>query len=135
MATRTYGATSSGTDIGLLLLRIFLGVSLFLKHGLEKLTHFSQMVQHFPDPIHIGVHASLVIALISDGICSLLVVLGLATRIAALIIACNIAVAFYFVHHYAFFTEHGELMILYIGGALALLFAGAGRFSVDRKIW
>jgi putative oxidoreductase len=135
MATRTYGPASTGADIGLLLLRIFLGVSLFLRHGLEKLTNFSHMAHHFPDPIHIGSHTSLVFALISDGICSILIVLGLGTRIAALIVAVNLAVAFYFVHHYAFFTDHGELMILYIGGALALLFAGAGRFSVDRKMW
>lgn len=132
---RPYGATSSGNDLGLLLLRIFLGVSLFLKHGLEKLTHFSQMAASFPDPIHIGSHASLIFALISDAICSLLLVLGVATRVAALIVAINIGVAFYFVHHAAFGTDHGELMVLYIGGALVLLFTGAGRFSIDRKFW
>lgn len=43
--------TSSGnTSIGLLILRVFGGLSLFLKHGLEKLTEYSTIVQFFPDP-------------------------------------------------------------------------------------
>ena len=129
------GSGSSGTDLGLLLLRIILGTSLFLKHGLEKVTHFSQMSGHFPDPIHIGSHWSLVYALISDAICSLLVVLGLGTRFAAFIIAVNLGVVFCLVHHYAFLTGQGELIAIYFGGFLALVFTGAGRFSLDWKFW
>ena len=118
-----------------MLLRIILGTSLFLKHGLEKVTHFSQMSGHFPDPIHIGSHWSLVYALISDAICSLLVVLGLGTRFAAFIIAVNLSVVFCLVHHYAFLTGQGELIAIYFGGFLALVFTGAGRFSFDWKFW
>jgi len=121
-------------DVGLLLLRIWLGGTLFLKHGLEKLTGFSQMAAHFPNPLHIGVVPSLAFALLSDAICSILIVLGVATRLAALIVAINTAVAFAFVHHLRFFGQgNGELPWLYLGGSLALLFAGAGRFSVDRS--
>jgi uncharacterized membrane protein YphA (DoxX/SURF4 family) len=42
-------ATNSGpgTSVGLLVLRAA-ALSLFLKHGLEKLTGYSTMVQHFP---------------------------------------------------------------------------------------
>lgn len=133
-------ASSSGPhsgihDFGLLLLRIFMGGSLFLKHGLEKITHFSQMAGHFPNPIHIGSHASLVYALISDAICSILTILGLGTRVAALIVAVNVGVAFCLVHHFAFCTGHGELVVLYFGGFLALIFTGAGRFSLDSRFW
>jgi len=126
---------SSSLDAGLLLLRVSLGLSLFLKHGAEKIMHFSRMAQRFPDPVHIGSHASLVFALISDAICSLLVVLGLGTRVAAFIIFINIGVALYFVHHLAFHTDHGELIVAYMGGFLALIFTGAGRFSLDWKFW
>lgn len=120
-------------DCALLLLRIWLGGTLFLKHGLEKLTGFSQMAAHFPDPLHIGAVPSLIFALISDGICSILIVLGVATRLAALIVAINTAVAFVFVHHARFFGQgNGELPWLYLGGALTLLLAGPGRHSVDR---
>ena len=35
------------TDFGLLLLRVSFGLSLFLKHGLEKITGFGRMVPGF----------------------------------------------------------------------------------------
>lgn len=124
-------------DVGLLLLRLWFGVSLFLKHGWEKPTRFSEMAAHFPDPIGIGAVPSLVIALIADAVCSLLVVIGLATRPAALFTALNILVAWGLVHHFEFFghsADHGEVCFLYIGGYLALFFMGPGRYSLDAKL-
>ena len=122
-------------DFGLLALRIFFGLNLFLRHGLEKISHFSQMSRHFPDPIHIGSHASLICALISDAICSLLVTFGLGTRVAAFIVFVNIGVAFVLVHHHPFVSGRGELLLLYIGGFLALVFTGGGRYSLDWRFW
>ncbi len=122
------------TDCGLLVLRLSAGLPLFLKHGTEKLFGFSRMAAHFPDPLHIGVIPSLLFATLADGICSLLVVLGLATRWAALIMFVNIFVAWSFVHHFVFKGpqgDHGELMVLYLGAALALFLAGPGKYSVD----
>ncbi len=125
----------SSKDSALLVMRVGFGLSLFLKHGLEKLTGYSQMVTHFPDPIGIGPHASLAFALLSDGICSLLVILGLGTRWAALVITVNVAVAFTFVHHMAFFTvPHVEIVFAYIVAFLAILIAGPGRFSLDHLL-
>ena len=127
---------SSPTSVsaGLLILRIFAGLSLFLKHGLEKLTGYSTMVQHFPNPLHIGAHATLAFALLSDGICSVLVVLGLFTRPAAAIVVINLLAAFFFVHHAAFFSNnHVEMVWIYIAVFLAILLAGPGRFSIDAR--
>jgi putative oxidoreductase len=138
MLTRSVFATDTrgrATSVGLLLLRVLTGLSLFLKHGLEKLTGYSTMVQHFPDPIHIGAHASLSYALLSDGICSLLVVVGLGTRPAAFVIVVNLLTAFFLVHHAAFFTSgHVELVLVYIAVFAALVVAGPGRFSVDARL-
>jgi len=121
-------------DCGLLLLRIWLGTTLFLGHGLEKIAHFNAMASHFPDPVHIGRVPSLLFALLSDAICSVLTIFGLATRLAALIIVINVGVAFSLVHHFRFTGPGGgELPWVYMGGYLALLFAGPGRFSVDGK--
>lgn len=119
-------------SIGLLILRVSAGLSFFLKHGLEKLTGYSSMVQHFPDPIHIGAHASLAFALLSDGICSVLVVLGLGTRAAALTNIINLLTVFFLVHHAAFFSKpHVEVVWLYLAIFLTILFTGPGRFSID----
>jgi putative oxidoreductase len=137
MTPKALFATHTGSDrisIGLLVLRAA-ALSLFLKHGLEKLTGYSRMVQHFPDPIHVGAHAGLAFALLSDGICSVLVTIGLATRPASAIIVFNLLVAFFFVHHAAYLTDgHVELVVVYIIVFAALLFTGPGRFSVDRYL-
>lgn len=125
----------SMNDFGLLLLRLFLGVNLFLRYGLVKITHYHQMSAHFPDPIHIGSHFSLMYAIFSDAVCALLVVLGLGTRIAALIIAVNLLVAFSLVHQYPFRSEHGEMILLYLGGFLALVCTGAGEYSLDWRFF
>jgi putative oxidoreductase len=131
MAARTAAALNR-IDWGLLILRVSFGLTLFLKHGWEKLSGFSQMAQHFPDPIHIGAFPSLVIATISDGIASWFVVAGLFTRWAALYCFCNIAVAFLFVQRAQFFGRGaGELMVLYLGALLTLVVCGGGRYSLD----
>ena len=128
-------AGGSHPDAGLLALRLTAAGSLFIKHGLEKVFTFSLMAQHFPDPIHIGPAPSLVIAMISDAICSILLLLGVATRWAALYSFFNLFVAWAFVHHFAFLDKqrgtHGELIVLYLGVMLALVLAGAGRYSLD----
>ena len=119
-------------DVGLLLLRIGFGLSLFLKHGLETLTKYSRMVVHFSDPIGISSHASLAYALLTDGICSLLVILGLGTRWAALLISIFLTVALMFVHHMDFFGNgHVELVVAYTFAFLTLLISGPGRYSLD----
>jgi len=67
-------------DVGLLVLRIGIFASLFIKHGLEKIdpASFAEMAPTFPDPAHIGHVPSLLVATVSDGFCSVLIVLGAA---------------------------------------------------------
>jgi putative oxidoreductase len=128
----------NGVDVGLSILRISVGLTLFLKHGLEKITGFSQMAQQFPDPIHIGVLPSLVIATLSDAVASWFIVAGLFTRWAALYSFLNIAVAFSLVEHARFFgrgADHGELMVLYLAALLALVACGGGRLSLDAVLF
>jgi len=126
------------SDAGLLLLRICVSASLFLKHGWEKPTTFSQMAAHFPDPLHIGPVPSLIFALVSDAICSILVAAGLVTRLAALWICVNLTVAWSLVHHFAYFGRsplagHGEVIVLYLAAYITLAVAGPGKYSLDHK--
>lgn len=121
-------------NCGLLALRLFIAFPLFLKHGTEKLFRFPMMAQHFPNPLHIGVIPSLLFATLSDGICTLLLIVGLATRWAALIIFVNLFVALAFVHHFQVFGpqgDHGELILLYLGATFTLFFTGPGKYSMD----
>jgi putative oxidoreductase len=124
-------------DFGLLSLRVILYLPLFIKHGTEKLFTFGQMSQHFPDPLGIGVIPSLLFAALADGICTLLLILGLFTRWASFILFVNVFVAWAFVHHFQLFgkgADHGELIVLYLGGCVALFFCGAGKYSLDRLL-
>ena len=132
-------------DIALLLFRVMLAASLFVRHGWEKLSGFSQMAQHFPNPLHIGVVPSLAYATFTDGICSLLIVLGLATRAVGFFVVVNLAVVFFMVHHalslpggppgmpLLFLRDHVELVVVYLAGFLMLTIAGPGNISLDRK--
>jgi putative oxidoreductase len=124
----------TGEDLALLALRLFAAAPLFLKHGIEKIVGFHAMAARFPDPLHIGVVPSLLFATLSDSICSVLIVFGLATRLSALFCLVNIGVAWAYVHHFQFFghgDDHGELIVLYLAAMATLFLAGAGRYSVD----
>ncbi len=129
----TLGFLPSSTDYGLFVLRAIVCLSLFLKHGTEKLFGFSQMSAHFPNFLHLGIFG-LVFATLSDGICSLLIIFGLATRWASLICFINIFAAWALAHHFIFFgrgADHGELIVLYLAAFLAIFIAGPGRYSLD----
>ena len=125
---------------GLALLRVWTGATLFLRHGLEKQpAHWAQFMAHFPNPIGIGSHPSFLIAFVSDFVCGILLILGLGTRWAALFSLGNIFVAWAFVHHFAFLgkgpqSDHGEVIVLYIGALLTLIIAGPGAPSLDRLL-
>jgi putative oxidoreductase len=126
-------------DLALLVLRITAILSLFIKHGIEKGFTFSAMVPHFVDPIGIGLGPSLLIAMIGDFVCSFLMIIGLATRWAALFSFTNILVAWILVHHFAYFGKtstagHGELIVVYLSVTLSLFISGAGKYSVDQWI-
>jgi putative oxidoreductase len=129
--------SAGGGEAGLAILRIGTGATLFLRHGWEKQPmHWAQFMAHFPNPIHIGAHASFLIAFVSDFVCSLLLVLGVWTRWAALFCFCNLLVAWALVHRFAFFGrgpgDHGEVMVLYLVALLTLAVAGSTAFSVGR---
>jgi putative oxidoreductase len=130
------------TDLGLLVLRVGAFVSLFIKHGLEKVTpsSFWELAPNFPDPAHIGHIPSLLVATGSDAICAILLVLGLGTRIAGAYIFVVLSVAWAFTHHFVFLgkglePKHGELIVMYITQSLALALLGPGKFSLDWLLW
>ena len=122
-------------DLALLLIRVWFCLSLFVKHGIEKVTHYNEMLSKFPDPIHVGPTVGLIFALISDFVCSFLIIIGLGTRLAAFFMVINLLVVFTFMHQFSFMQEHAELVYLYLGLAIFVLIAGAGKYSMDNKLF
>jgi|SRR5215472_13929046 len=130
------GNDSFLTGFALLLLRAWLGLTMLLLHGVTKVKDFSKLSADFPDPLHVGHTASLALVVFAEAICSVLLVVGLATRFAALVLAINMFVAFFIVLQGAFTGAHsGEIAFIYLGGYVTLLFAGAGKFSVDKIVF
>jgi putative oxidoreductase len=131
----TFSFLPTDTNRGLLVLRVLTCLCLFTKHGYEKVFTFPEMSQYFFDPLHIGHVPSLIIAMISDGICSLLILFGMATRWACIYMFCNIFAAWSLCHHFIFWGrmvgDHGELIVLYLIFLVGIFIAGPGSYSVD----
>lgn len=129
----------SSSDAALLVLRFGAGLILFLRHGWEKVSQLTLLNPNFPDPLHIGHNTGWVLAMLSDGVCSLLIVIGLGTRWLSFYCFFNIFIAWAFVHHFTFFgrtpgADHGELIALYLVSFASLMVAGPGRYSIDAKL-
>lgn len=122
---------SKNTDLGLLLLRISTG-GLMLFHGVSKLIHgISFLVENmgaFGYAVYIG-----------EVLAPIAILLGFRTRIAAVLLAITCVVAIATAHTQDIFTisDHGgyalELLMLYLFGALALFFTGAGKFALSKN--
>ena len=130
------GNNSGAANLGLLLLRLWIGLSMLLNHGVEKLKNFGDTAPNFPDPLGIGHTASLALAVFAEFFVSLFVIFGLVTRWSALVLAIDMAVAFIGVHKTALSGQgSGELAFMYLMGYVTLLLAGPGSFSVDKALF
>ena len=120
------------TDIALFLLRLWLGLTMILNHGLSKLVNFGEMSPKFFDLFGIGSAVSLALAVFAEVICSALLTAGLLTRFAASSLCFNMLVAFAMVHEMRLSGERsGELAFMYLAGFATLLIVGPGRYSAD----
>jgi putative oxidoreductase len=124
----------TSVDLALLVLRVWFGLALVSLHGWSKLTGFAERSQRFADPFGIGSTASLVLVVFAEVVCSVLLVVGLFTRFAAVTCAITMGTAFYFAHGGRLTGQgNGELPFIFLGGFVALFLAGAGRFSLDGR--
>jgi putative oxidoreductase len=121
-------------DAGKLLLRLTIGI-LLLMHGLFKLANGIDTItalvqaQGWPAWLAFGV-------LIGEVIAPALLIIGVLTRVGALVIVFNMGLAIYLAHasQVLTLTKTGgwalELQGLFLMGALVVALLGAGRFSL-----
>jgi putative oxidoreductase len=121
--------SASAFNIALLILRVTTGVFLAAK-GYDKLVHFEQISSHFINFLGLGQKASLSLTIFAEFFCSIFVILGLFTRLAAIPIVINLAVAVAKGHNYDVFGQ-GQAAALYFIIFLTILLVGPGKASID----
>ena len=124
------GGGSALADAGLLLLRLYAGLSMALTHGLDKIPvseAFAAGVGEMGFPLP-GLFAWA--AALAEFAGGLLLALGLVTRPAALSLLITMAVAAFIRNSGNPFSDR-EMALLYGAVAVLFLLTGAGRFSAD----
>jgi len=122
-------------SVGLLLFRLVFGGFMLIGHGWGKLMSFGETAADFPDPLGIGNALSMGCAVFGEVVCSALVMLGLATRVAVLPLVFTMGVAAFIIHGAdPVFMGDGaarEPALIYLSAFALLFFTGPGCFSVD----
>jgi len=133
------GAEKAGLDLGLLIGRVLFGGMMLLSHGYPKMAKFDMISDKFPDPLGVGSAMSLGLAIFAEFFCSILVILGIGTRLAAAQLIVTMSVAAFLIHGGdPFFAAPGErskeFALVYLTAFLLIFLAGPGRYSVDSII-
>ncbi|MDY0076634.1 MAG: DoxX family protein [Bacteroidales bacterium] len=108
------------------------GVSAFmLTHGYPKLLMLLDgRAESFPDPLGVGSLTSLILAIVTEVVASVFLILGLFSRFSAFALFITMAVAVFIVHAGdPFGTLEKALLYLFI--YLNIIVFGPGKFSID----
>ena len=122
----------ASTSFGLLVFRLTIG-SYMLTHGLPKLLSFGDRFHRFSDPIGLGSEVSLIGTVFGEVFCASAIILGLYTRIASIGMGFVMATAAFVAHSGDPFSTR-EKALLFFSCCVLLFFAGAGNYSLDRKL-
>jgi len=130
---KLYAHLVPAPDWGLLYLRLTAALLLFYVHGLPKLQHFDNELQHIDDPLGLGRGLTLGLALFAEVVCPIGIALGLLTRLATLPVLVLLIVSILLVHP-DWTVADGQFawLLVIIFGTLAL--TGPGRYSLDARL-
>lgn len=128
-------------------LRLLIGMMMLAGHGIGKIQGFQARKELFyvPDffPLkYMSPQISLLAAIFAEVACSLLLILGLATRPAAFVLGFSMVVAVFGFHADSpWFVsppsvlEAKELALLYLIPMVVLILSGGGAWSLDARIF
>jgi putative oxidoreductase len=120
-------------DFGLLAVRLLAG-GMMLTHGIPKIDRlFGEGPVKFADPFGLGPEISLVLVIFAEVACSLLVMVGLKTRLATIPLLITMLVAAFYIHGADPFGDK-ELPLLFFTLFVSLLVSGPGNYTIDRWI-
>ncbi|AZD02972.1 DoxX family protein [Pseudomonas chlororaphis] len=119
-------------DLGLLFLRVSAGLFLLWVHGLPKLLDYSAELQRIEDPFRLGANLTLMLAIFAEVLCPLLIVAGVAVRLACLPILAVLLVALLVVHPQWSLAE-GQFAWLLLILFSSIFIAGPGRLALNDR--
>jgi putative oxidoreductase len=120
-------------SLAVLVLQLSFGFLMIL-HGYDKLQKFLSGKHDFPDPLHVSPFISHGLTIFAEFFCSILFILGLLTCPALIfLIGCTGVIAFS-IHGSDPFADK-ENAFLYLFTYLAIFLTGAGKYSIDAKVF
>jgi len=131
--TYTTNLNLPSIDVVLFILRVG-AAALILTHGIPKLLMlFGGGEIQFLDPVGLGMEISLTLSVFAEVICAVLLILGLASRLAAIPLIINMGVAYFIVHAQDPFQVK-ELALVYLLIFTTLLITGSGKYALDHYL-
>ena len=139
-----FSSKSINKDFGLLLIRLIIGL-LMAFYGYEKLIHFNEMAASdfwMKNVSFLGLSSKIALGLtvFAELVCSILLILGLFTRISLFFLAFCMAWIFLVVFPMSIldkgdngyqFNDAFVYFMIYLG----LFFTGVGKYSLDAKLF
>ncbi len=117
-------------DVFILIIRLFIGFSM-LTHGYPKLQKLMANDQiEFMNFLGLGSAITLVLVVFAEFLCSVFIILGFLTRMAAIPLMITMLIAFFVVHGADAYADK-ELSMVYFFFYFTILILGSGRFSLD----
>lgn len=127
------GTREEHLNILFLILRIAIA-ALMINHGLPKLSKLLEGGEiQFGNPIGLGPTISLILVVFAEFFCSILIGIGLGTRLASIPLIFTMVVAA-FITHGADPFQRKEMALLYLLFYITLLVVGSRKYSMDYLI-
>lgn len=121
-------------DLGLLVFRVWLALSLMMLHGVGKLQNLTSGEPAFRSVFGLDPAVALAMATVGELVAPILLIVGFASRWAAALSAFTMATAFVVAHGMKLSGPgNGELPFVYLAGMVLLVVVGPGRYSLDRR--
>ncbi|TAE41988.1 MAG: DoxX family protein [Runella slithyformis] len=127
-------ALPNAANWAVLILRV--GFSFFMvHHGYEKLQNLlTGNSADFPDPLHVGPQLSHGLTVFAEFFCSILLILGLGTRLALVVLmGCMLVIATILSPNEPLSDK--EHALLFLIAYVALYLTGPGKYSLDSKLF
>ncbi|MBR5532507.1 MAG: DoxX family protein [Bacteroidales bacterium] len=119
-------------NIAILFLRVFVGI-MMMTHAIDKIENFSNIAEGFPTPFGINAWVGLTLITIVEFACSVMLIVGFFTRLAAFILMLGMVTAAFFTFP-EFILKQSELAMMYLAVYIVLFITGGGRFTIDQFI-